>query len=82
MKNSEWEKEGKLKTRIKNLMVIILIGSFMIYSILSGIERLIWANVKNYPAFLINDTIQLDSIEKVYELIDITCEPLAKLQKH
>jgi hypothetical protein len=58
---------------IKNLFVIVLIGLFMIWSIISGIERLAWYNSSLYPEFMINKKVNLESKQQVYDLIKSTC---------
>lgn len=58
---------------IKDLGVIILIGLLLLWSFLAAIERLIFFNTNLYPDFLVNTKDSLESKEKMFELIKLTC---------
>lgn len=62
-----------MKPFIKDISVIFLIGLLMLWSFLAAIERLVFFNTNQYPNFLVNKTVSLESKEKMYELIKLTC---------
>lgn len=62
-----------MKLIIKDLSVIILIGLLLLWSFLAAIERLVFFNMNQYPDFLVSNTVSLESKEKMFELIKLTC---------
>ncbi|WP_454783523.1 hypothetical protein [Legionella sp. WA2022007384] len=62
-----------MKPIIKDLSVIILIGLLLLWGFLAAIERLVFFNTNLYPDFLVSKTISLESKEKMFELIKLTC---------
>ena len=62
-----------MKPNVKDLGVIVLIGLLLLWGFLAAIERLIFFHTNQYPDFLVNKTISLDSKEKMFEMIKSTC---------
>jgi hypothetical protein len=62
-----------MKPIIKDISVIILIGLLLLWSFLAGIERLVFFNTNLYPDFLVNKTVSLESKDKMFEMIKLTC---------
>lgn len=62
-----------MKSITKDLGVIILIGLLLLWSFIAGIERLVFFNSNQYPDFMVNKKISLDSKEKLYELPQLSC---------
>lgn len=62
-----------MKPMLKNLGVIVCIGLMLLWSFIAAIERLVFFNTNSYPDFLVNQTVSLESKEKLYELIKLSC---------
>ncbi|HCR5301036.1 TPA: hypothetical protein OO086_002513 [Legionella pneumophila] len=62
-----------MKPIAKNFGVIICIGLIFLWSFIAAIERLVFLNTNSYPDFLVNQTVSLESKEKIHELIKLSC---------
>lgn len=62
-----------MSSKIKNICVILVMGLIFLWGIIAGIERLVFLHAEQYPNFLVKNTVTLDSKEKIYQLIDLTC---------
>lgn len=62
-----------MKPIIKDLGVIVLIALILLWSFIAANERLVFFNTNLYPDFLVNETVSLESKEKLFELIKQFC---------
>ena len=62
-----------MKSITKDLGVITLIGLLLLWSFIAGIERLVFFNSNQYPDFMVNKKISVDSKENLHKLTQLTC---------
>ncbi|HAU0369111.1 TPA: hypothetical protein JBF73_07830 [Legionella pneumophila] len=57
----------------KDLGVFILIGLLLLWRLIAGMERFAFFNSNQYPDFMVNKKISLDSKKKLHKLNQLTC---------
>lgn len=58
---------------IKDAGVIFLVGLLLLWGGIASIERLVFFNTNIYPDLFVNNTVSIESEDKMHELIESTC---------
>lgn len=62
-----------MKPLVKDVGVIFLVGLLLLWGGVASIERLLFFNANLYPDVFVNNTVSIESKDKLHELIKLTC---------